>query len=97
MSIPGLLVISCLAMSSHCVTSVRFAAFANIASDSQSRFAECAYNPDGDACVTRVVVTSPTALPLAIDQSAMDCVLLSGITDPGQSFSITEADNPIVS
>ncbi|KAE9532683.1 hypothetical protein AGLY_009764, partial [Aphis glycines] len=96
MSIPGLLVISCLAMSSHCVTSVRFAAFANSASDSQSRFAECAYNPDGDACVTRVVVTSPTALPLAIDQSAMDCVLLLGITDPGQSFSITEADNPII-
>lgn len=94
MSFPGLLVTSCLAMSSHWPASARFAMSA---SDSQSRYATCAYAPAGDACVTLDVDTSPTALPLAIDHSAMDCVRFSDASEPRQSYSFTLADSPIVS
>lgn len=92
MSFPGLPVTSCLAMSAH-----RFASFGVQLSVSQFRFAVCAYKPAGEACVTLLVDTNPTALPRSIDHSAMDRVLFSGANEPAQSFSSTLAVSPIVS
>lgn len=55
--------ISCFAMSSHCVMLVLSANFFMNTSVSQLRLAVRAYAPAGDASVTLVVVTIPVAFP----------------------------------
>lgn len=95
--LPGSLVISCLAMSSHCVTFVFPCDKFNMSwSDSQSRCEIHAYVPAGDASVNLVVVTMPVALPAHWAHCIMDVTRCSLGTVAGQSENCTLDVTPIV-